>query len=588
MNGSCEDIMAYIKVPSWLEVVNARAIGNLIRAKSQFDEASFWKEQTLRFGFDLQECQNAKNYFYTKFFQYTLKRIDYNLQNLTAWEKAFWRRHGKCIDSLELVPMGQDDLDTIISWCPNLEHLVLKRCNALIQSDAETLKQLSRLKGVEIYDAHLITEKAFKHIPASIESLTIVGAKSITNDFFYQLSALTKLRSLTIKNCHSLGLHQLSQLPQCLLELDLSGSGASIQPDACFYLPRALKTLKMNGWDHFGDDELALVPKELQLLEVEGWNISASGLKTITQMPLKALNISRIACDDFYTGLQNLPKSLETLYCCQNSISSYDLEPLAQCTNLKMLDLSFSDGPLDECYIPFPKSLETLHIAYSGALHKKTIQSLKGLANCKMLSLAGSMIENSDLEWLPDSLEHVDLALCTKLTDVGIMQLGALEQLKSLILDGCDQIRGIGLQHLAKCLKKLSLAGCNRLSGKSLRELPKDLEELSLDSCELVMVEDIDKLPAKLQTLSLARCITLENSVAEPLSTLPLLHKVSFEGCPKITEVAIAKLVRRKFEGTIIINADGGIELHPPISILRKLTNFKARFIHALQHQVLV
>ncbi len=603
--------MSYIKVPSWIEVIKLGCLlGRLGLSKTDksLHEQSFWKEQALRFGFDIREALGLqspdsrwKSFFYEKFFQYTLKRVDNNLQNLKQSEKNFWKRNGRFIEKLKLTSMNKHDLELMLSWFPNLRHLTLKQCNTLLQGSSSILTGIKKLHTLEIHNTHILTEKAFLNIPATIQKLIIKSAKSITNEFFNELHNVKQLYSLALQNCHSLQLHQLLKLPDQLKELDLSGSGKNIIPDVCFHLPRALLVLKMNGWDHFTDNELALLPQGLKKLEIEGWQLAANGTKALKVLPLNTLNLSRVTCDNFHQSLQNLPHTIRRLSLSQNALSAKDLQCLANFTSLVELDLSYAlgfNGVLDDAPIVFPKTLKSLNLSCCGNLHKKSIRSLKNLINLKKLNASGCAFENSDLEWLPEGLEHVDLCLSINITDEGLIPLGALSQLRSLYLDGCEQIRGFGLLHLSASVQRLSLAGCHRLSGKSLIELPQNIEELSLDSCELVMVEDIQSLPATMQVLNLARCINIGNEAVDYLSSLPLLNTISLQGCPKITEIAIAKLVRRKFEGTIIIKSDllkqgvhaiedGDIELHPPAAILRKLTNFKARLVHKLKTQAL-
>lgn len=603
--------MSYIKVPSWLDLVKlGSAIGRLgpLMSFKNTHEQSFWKEQSLRFGFDIREALGLsrmdirwESFFHEKFFQYTLKRVDYALDNLKYSEKAFWKRNGRFIEHLELPQVSQQDLEVMLSWFPSLSRLVLRKSNTLLQSDTPIISNLKRLHTLEIHDSHLVSEKAFANIPNSIQKLVIHSAKSITDSFFEKLKELKALQILWLQNCSSLQLHQLSKLPLGLLELDISGSGKNIMPDACFYLPMSLVTLKMNRWDHFGDLEITSLPQHLATLEIEGWQISTKGFERLSQMPLISLNISRVQCDTFKEGLQFLPKSLRKLNISQNTLKADQLSSLQQLIELEELDLSYTqgyEGTLEDAPLQLPNSLTTLNLSYSSPLHRETIRSFKDLNNLKNLTLSGCMLENSDLEWLPNSLEQLDLSLCTKITDVGLILLESLKALSKLYLDGCEQIRGFGFSHLSSSIKNISLAGCHRLSGKSLVQLPKELEELSLDSCELVMLEDIQTLPLTLHVLSLSRCTHIGNEACDYLSSLPLLNTISLQGCPKITEVAIAKLIRRKFEGTIIIKTDlpinkshvkeaGDIELHPPVSILRKLTNFKARLIHKLNMQKL-
>ncbi len=573
--------MSYIKVPSWIDLVmlGLKLPRNYLLGLAKEESQPFWKEQTLRFGFDIREAENMpwQSYFYERFFRYTLKRIDNNLQNLKAAERQFWERNGRFVEKLELTSSSQQDLELMTRWFPNLKVLTLTRCNTLIQSNSSFITSFSRLETLQISDSHLISEKTFANIPERLKVLIIASARSITGEFFDYLSTLKELASLSLINCKSIELNQITKLPQTLLELDLSGSGKNIQPDACFTLPKGLTSLKMNRWCHFSDKELANLPKTLHTLEVEGWQISS--LEPIKDLPLECVNLTHTSCVDF----QNLPRTVKKLKISENPLFGEDLADLPLLEELDLAYVQGFGGSLEDTPIKFAKTIKKLNLAYSGPLHKKTIRGLKALTELQELSLAGCKIENSDLEWLPPNIRSLDLALCTDLTDVGLILLGALPELKTLSLDGSDQIRGFGLSRLSSSIKKLSLAGCNRLSGKSLIELPRGLEELFLDACEVVMLEDLHNLPEALQVLSLARCPHIGNEATDILSTLPLLNTIILKGCPKITEDAIEKLVRRKFEGTIIIKSD--IELHPPVSILKKFTNFKARLIHKLKQK---
>lgn len=576
--------MSYLKVPSWLELVK---LGVALRRSSSYlpckpsPETLFWKEQALRFGFDIRESctintdANWQSFFYAKFFQYTLKRIDNNLQNLKKCERNFWKRNGIYVERLELSSMSQQDMELITNWFPNLKTLVLTKCNALLQASSTILQRLAFLETVEIHDVHLLSEKANSCIPPSIKKLVIHSARGITNEFFEGLASCLEIVAFECVNCPTLQPNQLALLSENLKELDLSGSGSNIIQDGCFHLPRNLVSLKLNGWNHFTDFELALLPKSLRTLEIGGWKVNK-----FIEMPLEELNLSAITCSDFTSLLASLPKSIKKLNLSKNCISASDLERIGEFSDLQWLDLSGS-SPLDSRCILFPETVTNVNLSHSGPLHKETVYHLKTLKLLATLSLGGTSLENSDLEWIPEHVKELDLSHCSQLTDVGLMLLGSLHELETLYLDGCQQIRGFGISSLAHTVKKLSLSGCNRLSGKSLDMLPGRLEELSLEACELVTMQDIHSLPLSLQSLSLASCPNIGNNACDLLSTLPRLCTISLQGCPQITEEAIQKLVRRKFEGTIIINSD--IELHPPVSMLKKFTNFKAKLIHKLK-----
>ena len=504
--------MASIKVPSTLELLRYKFLSSFWFYKEK-QKQTFWKEQIIRSGFDIRHLQDKSVSWQSVFYEQLF------LHKYKASDKYFWKKHGVHVQKLELTGIGVQEFESILTWFPNIKHLILKKCNTLLLHDT-TLQSHKNIKTLEIHDTHLLTEKSFASIPQHIKELVIHSTRSITDAFFDQLHTLANLECLSLINCHSLTLHQLSKLPQNIGALNLSGSGANIMPDPCFYLPRTLHTLSMKRWDHFGDSELTLLPTKLQFLDIEGWDVTASGMKHLTHMPLSALYMARISCTDFYSGLKYLPRSLKKLSLSQNQISAYDLRDISSFTSLVELDISYLEafgGTLDDTPLHFAPSIKRLDCSYSGPLHTATIHSLTTLRHLTHFNAAGCSLENADLEYLPQTVSELDISLAYKITDAGFTFLGKLQKLCNLHLEGCDQIRGSGLSHLSQTVKKLSLAGCHRLSGKSLAHIPRQLEELSVDSCELVMLEDI--------------------------TTMPRLHTICLQGCPNITQTATTKLV---------------------------------------------
>lgn len=604
-----EGTMAYIKVPSWLDLLQQApklACFKPLGASYERQQA-FWKEQTLRFGFDIRQCGNTssdhsfQSFFYAKFFEYTLKRLGNSLQGLKAWEKSFWKRNGRFVEKLEIHSISLQDLREVVQWFPNLKWLSLTKCNTLLQPNKKDepfspLLGLKDLHTLEIQNVHLISARCAELIPGWIQRLIIKRSRGFSPDFFEKLDLFKNLTELTLKECHGLELSYICKLPRTLRSLDLSGSGTHLTPEALVYLPQDLEELKFNGWNQYQDTEIALLPRGVQRLEIEGWQITGQCLAVLASFPLTSLNIARTDI----TSLDGLPKSLKKLNISQNKLTARDLDILNGLDEIEELSLCYIpafDGNLGDLPITFPSSLKKLDLSYSGPLDKKSIHNLKSLSRLQHLSLAGCSIENSDLEWLGEKIEWLDLTLCADITDVGIMQLKQLQNLHTLIVDGCEQIRGFGLTSLSQTVKKLSFAGCHRLSGKSLVHMPALLEELSLEACDLITNGEIACLPSSLQVISLAMCPHITNEALEFLSRLPHLNTICLLGCPKITETGIGKLLRRKFEGTIIIKADFSagvaigrehdIELHPTVAMLKKLTNFKARFLYKLQTQAL-
>lgn len=170
-----------------------------------------------------------------------------------------------------------------------------------------------------------------------------------------------------------------------------------------------------------------------------------------------ALYMARISCTDFYTALQFLPRTLKKLSLSQNHLTAYDLRDISTFTSLVELDVSYlesSGGTLNDTPLQFAPSLKKLNVSYSGPLHTATIHSLTALRHLTHLNAAGCNFENADLEYLPQTLCELDISLASKITDSGFVFLGKLQKLYSLHVEGCEQIRGSGLSHLAQSVKK--------------------------------------------------------------------------------------------------------------------------------------
>lgn len=593
--------MSHLKVPSWFELIEPpdRTQGLSLDTSP---EDLFWKEHSLRFGFDIrkQKAHTApiknpwKSFFFEKFLEYTLQKVNWNLDDIKTWEKNFWKQNGQHIEKLELhAPyITIKDFEQVLQWLPNLKVLTLSKCNLLMQATTDELLPqniplLPELHTLIIQDLHLLSSKIIKYIPTQINTLVIDHCRSLCPEFIENLSSLKQLISLTLRACPTVELNQLSKVPSQLRELDLTGSGKFFQAESLALLPHELQVLKLNGWDGCSDNELRYVPLHIETLEIEGWSITKEGLSMLENRPLKHLNLSGCARDTFYSSLFLLPKTLQSLNLSQNDLLAEDLFMLDSLEQLQSLTIEYGNAygaKLDDLPIRFPSKLHKLLLSHSGPFTKKTIESLKRLTELKTLSLAGCEIENSDLEWLPESLEELDLSLCHQINDSGLTFLANHYNLSSLTLDGCEQMRGSGFSSLTPSLKKLSLKGCNRLSGKSFVALPSEIEELFLDHCSLISTDDIYALPSTLQVLTLAECTNITDEVIRFLSTFPLLHTVCLQGCQGTNENSIAQFFRCKFEGTITV--DSSIESHPPVAMLKKLTNFKAKIIQRIKSQL--
>ncbi|MCE5293037.1 MAG: hypothetical protein LLF94_00300, partial [Chlamydiales bacterium] len=302
--------MSSFKVPSGLELLRHKAL-SVFWFYTDKQKQAFWKKQIAASGFDIRHLENKAVSWQSVFYEQLF------LHNYKASDKHFWQKHGVHVRRLEISAISVQEFESLLKCFPNIEHLILTKCNTLLLHET-SLQAQKNLQTLEIHDTHLLTDKSFASIPLQIKKLVIHSARSISDGFFDQLAHLSHLEFLSLINYHSLTLHQLSKLPQNLLGLDISGSGNAIKPDLCFYLPRTILSLSMKRWDHFGDTELALLPPKLQYLDIEGWDVTADGMKHLAHMPLSALYMARISCTDFYTALQFLPRTLKKLSLSQN------------------------------------------------------------------------------------------------------------------------------------------------------------------------------------------------------------------------------------------------------------------------------
>src|ERR1700733_14086017 len=94
--------MSLIKVPSWFELFKPRTT-------CASNDYSFWKEQSLRFGFDIRKIDTTitldnpwRSFFYENFFEFNLKKIGWNKDEISLLERMYWKRNGKCIEKLHL------------------------------------------------------------------------------------------------------------------------------------------------------------------------------------------------------------------------------------------------------------------------------------------------------------------------------------------------------------------------------------------------------------------------------------------------------------------------------------------------------
>ena len=149
----------------------------------------------------------------------------------------------------------------------------------------------------------------------------------------------------------------------------------------------------------------------------------------------------------------------------------------------------------------------------------------------QMLSLTHCYIPNGWFRLLSDNkeilanLRQLDLSNSSKTNDADISCLvKARNQLKSLKLDGCYRITGVGLKSIADDLH--------------------DLESLDVGgtTCEDISVHHLCRGCPKLENLHLTSCFLITDDSLANIATLKLLKTLNLNGCLLISDVGIVNL----------------------------------------------
>jgi len=245
----------------------------------------------------------------------------------------------------------------------------------------------------------------------------------------------------------------------------------------------------------------------------------------MTQLKELSLDDNHMITDHSLAELGNRCRSLQALSLARCELSDLGLRSLANCSQLRCLDLSqcrdishkgllclaqclvleegnFSGSPVgdDGIVAIVTKSgtnLRQLYLADT-EITDVTLQNLgeratelltlkltrcHGISNAGIEALTRGCVSLSvlDLSWcktltddcLPclstmPSLVSLSLAHCSKLTDIGLLALAGREMcLRELQLDGLHLITDVGVSYLArgiKSLRKISLAACYKLT----------------------------------------------------------------------------------------------------------------------------
>ncbi|HEY1190229.1 MAG TPA: hypothetical protein VGE74_21465, partial [Gemmata sp.] len=212
---------------------------------------------------------------------------------------------------------------------------------------------------------------------------------------------------------------------------------------------------------------------------------------------------------------------------------------------------------------------------------------------------ASSAVCDRDLEGLTaldgvSGVEHLDLAHCAQVTDVGVGYAAAVTSLRYLDLSQCPELTNAAVARLAPLanLRHLGLSGCWRLTDAALADLHPlaALTYLNVASCPRLTdasLVHLAKLPA-LRHLDLSQCTSITNAGVVHLTALSSLQHLNLHGCWRVTDSGLAQLAgvgSKKSRWATTALKDGSALLHLTLRRCTQITDVGLGHLKAL-HQL--
>uniref|UniRef100_A0A8D8SKU5 Uncharacterized protein n=1 Tax=Cacopsylla melanoneura TaxID=428564 RepID=A0A8D8SKU5_9HEMI len=225
---------------------------------------------------------------------------------------------------------------------------------------------------------------------------------------------------------------------------------------------------------------------------------------------------------------------------------------LSKCKRLETLSLK---NLRNLCNKDFPLTLKKLELRECDYYISKL--RIKHLINLKEIDCSTSSITNAAVNNFPISLERINLAECSKLSNFNIKHLINLKE-----IDCTDStITDVAVNNFPVSLEKISLFGCPRISKFNISHLV-NLKEIN---CAYSTVEDeaINRFPVSLEKIDISDCdstffrfnishlVNLKkidcadsNIEDEVINNFPIsLQEMSLRGCEFISDYDMSHLI---------------------------------------------
>ena len=421
--------------------------------------------------------------------------------------------------------------DDIISWCifsylkyDDLKQVLLvshqynkwahktpvRDQSKSIHNFKECFKYWPNIKYIKA--SKTISTKFIKLLRKNLENLDIAGCCDLAGKNVFQ--SLTRLHSLTMRECRGIPAEAFKPLQHSLENLDISYT--NITDDVFQYLEN-IRILKAHNC----------------------LKISGSGFKYLANIQLLDVSNCSLIMDNSFKYLPKIPDTLIVSGC--NLITD---EMLLYIVGVNSLDISFCTSIIGTTLGSISNKIHTLKINnmkissdclhYLSGIHtldvsSQSISSLEYFKGCYSICLCASLFPISDLIYLHDihtvnltntyitdddisnlrGVNTLHISYCEYITDKALIYLSNIYELS---INGCN-ITGSGFIYISgiyklsaiscylcdpylsylKGIKYLDISGCDDITGDTFCDL-HGIDTLKIHNCKLVLPQNIENL----------------------------------------------------------------------------------------------
>lgn len=237
--------------------------------------------------------------------------------------------------NLQKTLITTQQLEEVLSACPNLQELNLSECQHLKENVIQNLP--SGLRTLNISHCKWVTDWVIKELPKNLRSLKLSHCSKLTSAAIKELPK--GLEELHLQFFYNLDAVNIQQFPPNLKTLNLSSS--NLNDHLIEYLPKTIQSLSLNYLMYLKGRNFDRLPPNLHTLDLS--NCLEITESSLTNLPRTLLNLNLSGCWKLTNGdLQNLPPNIQWLdlsFCA----TSTDLDEFMKCDapkDLKTIILS--------------------------------------------------------------------------------------------------------------------------------------------------------------------------------------------------------------------------------------------------------